>query len=284
MLGAGVGLRMIDSGYKVAAYNRTRSATVDLENAGAAIMDTPRDVAASSDFVIICVTDADAVRSVVFGDDGVAAGAHDGLVVGDMSTIDPDDSRKIADRMHAECGIKMLGVPVMGGPDAAKAGTLVVIADGDKQAYNACSGVLGDISQAVHYVGTNGTAHTIKIAMNLQIASLALSLSEGIEIVRGGDVDPELFLTVLNSTYFGTGMSKKKAHNMVRGEYSPTFLLRNLKKDLGLIMGFIDARKIRLDVAKAIDGAYADAVAAGLGELDYTGIHKHIQSGSPKRA
>lgn len=277
MLGASVGLRLIERGHELVAYNRTRGATSDLEGAGAKIMDTPRSVAESSDFVIVCVTDADAVRSVIFGESSISAGAHDALIVGDMSTIDPADSRDIAKRLHSECGVRMLGIPVMGGPDAAANGTLVVIADGDARAYELCGKTLADIAQTVHYVGSNGTAHTIKLAMNLQIASLAVSISEGIEISRGGGVDPELFLGVLNSTYFGTGMSKKKAHRMAHGKYPPTFLLRNLKKDLGLITEFAGAHKIRLEGAAAIDKMYADAVAAGLGELDYTGILGHIE-------
>ena len=281
MLGAAVGLRLIECGHVVSAYNRTRKTTSSLDEAGAAVMDTAREVATASDFVITCVTDAGAVRNVVFGDDGVAEGAHDSLVVGDMSTIDPADSREIASKLAEDHGTHMLGIPVMGGPDAARAGDLVVIADGDRFAYQEKREILGDIAQTVHYVGDNGTAHTIKLAMNLQIASLALSISEGIELVRGGDVDPGSFLDVLNSTYFGTGMSKKKAHRMVRGEYGPTFLLRNLKKDLGLITGFAGSHGISLPGAAAVDKAYSGAVEAGLGELDYTGILRYVEGLRP---
>lgn len=278
MLGSSVGLRLIECGHELVAYNRTRSATLDVKSAGARIMDTPRDVAAASDFVITCVTDADAVQSVIFGDNGLSHAIHDELVIGDMSTIAPKDSRKIATRFHTECGAVMLGIPVMGGPHAAREGRLVAIVDGDKQAYSKWSKVLADIAQKVHYVGNNGTAHTIKLAMNLQIASLAVSISEGIKIARGGGIDPELFLKVLNSTYFGTGMSKKKAYRMVHGEYTPTFLLRNLKKDLGLITKFADEEGVVLEGAGIIDKIYADAVTAGFGELDYTGILKHLES------
>ena len=81
-------------------------------------------------------------------------------------------------------------------------------------------------------MGGTGTAHSIKLAMNLQIAMLALSLSEGITLTKKAGFDPEIFLKILNSTYFKTGMSEGKAHQMISESIEPTFTLANLKKDL----------------------------------------------------
>lgn len=276
MLGEAVGLRLLSCGHAVAAHNRTRGKTARLAGAGASVMDSAREVAAASEVAITCVTDAGAVRDVAFGHDGLAAGAHAGLVMADMSTICPDDSREISRRLSSEHGIPAVGVPVMGGPDAAAAGRLVVMADGDRGAVEACRPALRDIAQEVHYLGEAGTAHTVKLAMNLQIASLALSISEGIELSRRAGADPEAFLKVLNSTYFGTGMSRKKAHRMARGEYPATFLLRNLEKDLAMAVRLAESRGASLPGARSIHGTYAEAVRAGHGELDYTGILRHI--------
>ena len=79
-------------------------------------------------------------------------------------------------------------------------------------------------------MGDTGTAHSIKLAMNLQIAMLALSLSEGITLTKKAGFDPEIFLKVLNSTYFKTGMSEGKAHKMINDSVKPTFTLANLKR------------------------------------------------------
>ena len=277
MLGSAVARRFAERGHEVLAYNRTPESAAALGRAGVRIMETPRELAAASELVITCVTDAGAVRGVLFGPDGAAAGAQQGTVIADMSTIGPEDSRSIASGVREECGAAMIGIPVMGGPDAALAGGLVVISDGDEGVCEAHRGVLSDIADTIHYAGPNGAAHTVKLAMNLQISMLALSISEGIEIARCGGIDPELFLGVLNSTYFATGMSRKKAHRMARGQYAPTFLLRNLKKDLDLIAEFAGSHGAGLVGAEAARGAYAEAVAAGLGDLAYTGIHRHIE-------
>ena len=92
MLGEAVGLHLLESGHSLTAYNRTKSKTANLEKNGALIADTPKNVAESSKLVITCVKDADAVEQILFGQDGIVAGKHDGLIIADMSTINPSSA------------------------------------------------------------------------------------------------------------------------------------------------------------------------------------------------
>jgi len=92
MLGEAVGLHLMESGHSLTAYNRTKSKTTNLEKNGAAIADTPKNVAESSELVITCVKDADAVEQILFGQNGIVAGKHVGLAVADMSTINPSSA------------------------------------------------------------------------------------------------------------------------------------------------------------------------------------------------
>jgi 3-hydroxyisobutyrate dehydrogenase len=118
--------------------------------------------------------------------------------------------------------------------------------------------------------------------MNLQIAMLALSLSEGITLTKKAGFDPEIFLKILNSTYFKTGMSKGKAYKMVKGNYEPTFTLTNLKKDLDTINDAADSFDAELPMTKLARKVYADAKDAGFGDIDYTGIIAYIKELSKK--
>ena len=92
MLGEAVGLHLLKSGHSRTVYNRTKSKTSNLEKNGAIISDTPKHVAESSELVITCVKDADAVHEILFAEDGIIAGKHDGLVVAEMSTINPSSA------------------------------------------------------------------------------------------------------------------------------------------------------------------------------------------------
>ena len=276
MLGEAVGLHLMKSGHSLIAYNRTKSKTSNLEKNGAVISDTPKHVAESSELVITCVKDADAVHTMLFDEDGIVAGKHDGLVVADMSTINPKSAIQNSKRLDEE-GINSLEIPVMGGPNVAIDGKLVLMASGSKDAFDKYKQVFDTIANKTFFLGKSGSAHSIKIAMNLQISLLALALSEGITLTKKAGFDPEKFLEILNSTYFKTGMSENKAHRMIKGEFEPTFTLKNLKKDLGIITETANDFGAVLPMAERANEIYAKAVEAGFGEIDYTGILAYIK-------
>lgn len=276
MLGSAVGMHLLDSGFELTAYNRTKSKTDELAKKGARIVDFPKDVAKSSDVVFTIVKNADAVKDVSFGNNGIVEGRHDGLVVADMSTINPVESKIIA-KKFSEHGITMLDTPVMGGPNVAIDGKLVMMASGDKTIFEKYRKVFDTISNQIFFLGEVGTAHAVKLAMNIQIALLALAISEGITLARGANVDPEIFLKILNSTYFKTGMSENKAYKMIKGSFEPTFTLTNLKKDLDTINEAARAFGVNLPISAKANEIFQKAVDAGFGDLDYTAILAYIK-------
>ncbi len=276
ILGNAVGLHLLESGYSLTAYNRTKEKTAELENKGATIVDSPKKVTESSDLVITCVKDASAVRQVSFEKNGIIEGKHGDLIVADMSTINPIETRKIASEFKKN-GITMLDIPVMGGPNVAINGKLVVMASGDENAFNKFKNVFETIGNQVFFLGKNGVAHSVKLAMNLQIAMLALALSEGITLARATSVEPEVFLKILNSTYFKTGMSENKAFKMIKDEFKPTFTLNNLKKDLNTINETAKSFGVRLPMSSRAEEIYKKAIENGFGDLDYTGILAYLK-------
>ncbi|MCY4490634.1 MAG: NAD(P)-dependent oxidoreductase [Thaumarchaeota archaeon] len=276
MLGSAVGLHLLHSGFELTAYNRTTQKTKKLESAGAHIVESPKNVAVNSDIVITIVKDADAVSEVSFGKNGIINGIHDDLIVADMSTIDPFRSKDISAKF-AKSGIKKLDIPVMGGPGLAASGDLIVMVSGDKNTFERFKKIFKVVGSSVFYLGVEGAAHAVKLAMNLQITMLALSLSEGMILVEKSGIKPEAFLEVLNSTYFKTGMSQNKAYKMAQGMYNPTFTLNNLKKDITTITGAANALGIKLPMIEKAGNIYQDAVVGGFGEIDYTGIIAHIK-------
>lgn len=276
LLGNAVGLNILKKGQTLTVYNRTKTKTAELEKNGAVVVESPKDVAENSDIVFTIVTNADAVRKVAFGDSCIACGKHDGLVVADMSTINPVDSKEIAKEFQ-EQGIPFLDTPVMGGPNVAITGNLVMMVGGNKEVFEKHKDVFDIIASKVFYLGKSGTAHAVKLAMNLQIAMLALALSEGIMLARGASIDPEIFLKILNSTYFKTGMSENKAHKMIKDSFEPTFTLANLKKDLDTINQAAEAFGLSLPMSMKANEIYQGAVDAGFGQIDYTGILTYLK-------
>ena len=279
LLGTAVGLNLLRKDHSLTVYNRTRSKTAPLEKEGAKIVESPKKVSENSDIVFSIVKNADAVRKVAFGDECIACGKHDDLVVCDMSTINPISSKEIAHEFSNR-GIPFLDTPVMGGPNVAITGELVMMVGGQKETFEKCKPVFDDIANKVFHLGPNGTAHSVKIAMNLQIAMLALAISEGITLAKGAKIDPEIFLKILNSTYFKTGMSENKAYKMLKKDYNPTFTLSNLKKDLDTINEAAKSYGLNLPMATRANQIYQDAENDGFGELDYTAILDYLNKSS----
>ena len=276
MLGNAVGLHLLHSSYQLTVFNRTKEKTNELKKNGAQIASTPKEVAENSDIVIFVVRDANAVKQVSFEKDGVVHGYHKDLVVCDMSTINPIESKKIAAKF-LEQDISILDIPVMGGPNVAITGELVMMVAGNKNTFDKCKKLLDTIANKIFFLGENGAAHAVKLAMNLQITMLALAISEGITLARGTNVDPKIFLEILNSTYFKTGMSENKAYKMIQDRFDATFTLKNLKKDISTILETSKSLELELPMIKKADEIFENAVKEGFGDLDYTGILEYIK-------
>ena len=276
MLGNAVGLHLMDLGYDLMVFNRTVEKTEQLKKRGAKIANNPKEVAENSELVIIVVKDADAVQQLSFGHNGIVDGKHNMLTVADMSTISSTDSINISKQFERH-GIKKLDIPVMGGPNAAESGNLVVMASGNRDTFEKFRELFEKIGNKVFFVGEQGVANSVKLAMNLQITMLALALSEGITMIRKEGIDPKVFLDILNSTYFKTGMSEKKAYKMIENQFDATFTLENLKKDISTMINAIESRGLILPMIMKAEEIYGDAVKQGFGKKDYTGILEYIE-------
>ena len=276
MLGEAVALNLLNSGYDVAVYNRTKEKTIEVEKKGAKVMDSPKTVAENVELIIIIVKDSIAVKEVSFGKNGIIESKNKKLIVADMSTIDSIESKNIANQFQQN-HIQKLEIPVMGGPNVAITGKLVMMASGPKDSFDQCKTIFEKIANKVFFLGEQGIANSIKLAMNLQITMLALSLSEGITLLKKANVDPKIFLEVLNSTYFKTGMSENKAFKMIEGNYDATFTLANLKKDITTMTNAAKDLGIELPMISKAEEIYKNAINEGLGDLDYTGIIEYIK-------
>jgi 3-hydroxyisobutyrate dehydrogenase len=276
MLGEAITLNLLNLGFDVAVYNRTKEKLLKVKKNGATVMSSPKDVADNSELIIIAVKDAIAVKEISFGKNGIIESKNKKLIIADMSTIEPTESIEIAVKFKQK-QIQKLEIPVMGGPNVAITGKLVMMSSGPKDSFDKCKPIFEKIANKIFFLGEQGVANSIKLAMNLQITMLALSLSEGITLVKKSNVDPKIFLEVLNATYFKTGMSENKAFKMIDGDYSATFTLANLKKDITTIINTAKNLGIELPMINKAEEIYKDAINQGLGDNDYTGIIEYIK-------
>ncbi len=276
LLGSSIAKRLASSGHEISAYNRTRQKVEELKNFGIQVADSPKNLANNCELVITILKDASVIEQMAFGSNGIIHGKHEGLIVADMSTISPISSRNIA-KKFADNGIPMIDTPVMGGPSLAEKGQMVIMVGGKKEIYEKCKTVFDLIGEKTFLLGENGSGHAMKLAMNSQIAILALALSEGIILAKKSGLDPIKFLEVLNSTYFKTGMSINKGPKMVRGNFEPSFFLKMMQKDLDEIEHTANQVGANIPMSKLANEIYQNAIKEGLGEIDYTGILSYLE-------
>jgi 3-hydroxyisobutyrate dehydrogenase len=274
LMGSGIAKRLINNGHKVSVYNRTRSKSHHFSNE-ATIASSPKELGQACDLVITIVTNFDAVKTVLFGKEGVVESENNNLIVADVSTISPAQSEHCAQRLRS-AGIEMLGVPVMGGPAAAETGNLVPIVSGSKQAFEKVRQVIEELGTTFYVGEADGSANNIKLALNLNIALIACALSEGMTLVKRAGIDPSIFIKILNSTYFKTGLSEIKAPKMIKKEFSPSFHLKNMLKDLELATTTAQLNGLTLPQTALAEQMFRAANNIGFSDQDYTAIYAFL--------
>jgi 3-hydroxyisobutyrate dehydrogenase len=273
-MGSAIAHRLIERGFKVFLYNRTKGRSDALVKKGAIRMGYPSDLGRKCNFVIISVTDGKAVKEMLFGDNGLVNSNNKRLIVVDTSTILPDDSIYCASLMKKK-GYAILQAPIMGGPDATMKGDVITIVSGNKKIIDKSRRILTSYSKKLFNLGNkDGAANFIKLGLNLNIALIAISLAESIVFVKKSKIDPAIFLEILNSTYFKTGLSEIKGPKMIKNNFEPKFLLKNMLKDVQLLNESAKDNGTSLSFASLAEQYFRIASNRGYSELDYTAILK----------
>jgi 3-hydroxyisobutyrate dehydrogenase len=272
LMGSQLAMRLINAGYRISVYNRNDEKTKRFKKLNIKVVRSPQALAECCDFILICVTNFEAVKKVCFGAHGIIAANRKDLVVADSSTISPIQSKYNAEALRKN-EIEMLGMPLVGGPTAARDGKLVSIVAGNKEVFERIRPVIQEMTNSIFYIGDiDGSANALKLALNLNIALITSALSEGITLVKGCGIDPEIFIKILNSTYFKTGLSEIKGPKMVNNNFEPSFHLKNMVKDLELAVNTAQHTGVSLPLARIAQQIYRAANNSGFSDYDYTAI------------
>ncbi len=274
LMGSAIAHILLERGFRIYLYNRTREKSNVLVKKGAIRLEHPSMIGKECNFVIISVTDGQAVKKILFGDNGLVNCNNKRLTVVDTSTVLPEDSIYCAGLMKKK-GYAIIQAPIMGGPDATKKGDVITIVSGNKEISEKCRKILTNFSKKIYYVGIqDGVANYIKLGLNLNIALIAISLSESIVFVKKSKTDPSIFLEILNSTYFKTGLSEIKGPKMIKNNFEPKFFLKNMLKDIQILNECAKHNGAILSFSSLAEQYYRIAANRGYSELDYTAILK----------
>jgi 3-hydroxyisobutyrate dehydrogenase-like beta-hydroxyacid dehydrogenase len=190
-MGSGIAGRFMAAGHSVTGWNRSKDKAKPLIDAGMAFAATPRAAAAQCDVIFSVVTDAEAVRAVALGADGIISGLRPDGVYLDMSTIAPEASRAISAEFQRN-GRIMLDAPISGSPVTLAQGNASVMVGGDAAAFHRLEPVLRTIGSKVTYIGGSGLAVAMKIAVNLLLMVEVIAFGEAVALAEKSGVAREV--------------------------------------------------------------------------------------------
>ncbi len=227
--------RLLSKGHTVTGYNRTRSKAQRLIDKGMKWEDSPRAVAAASDFTFAMVTNAAAISAITEGSDGMLAGLGPGKIFLDMSTVSPSVSRALAAKVR-ERGAYMVDSPVSGSVITLQEGKLSVMVGARRETFEKVKPLLHDIGPKVTYVGDNGVALSMKIATNLSLAVQMLAFSEGVLLAEKSGIAREVAVDVLTHSAVASPMIQYRGPFVLKQPEEAWFDVNMMQKDMVLAM------------------------------------------------
>jgi 3-hydroxyisobutyrate dehydrogenase len=266
-MGFQLALRLLNAGYDVAAWNRTRAKCEPLAEHGAKVVDAPSDLA-GRDIVFIMVSADQDLEAVISGTGGLLAGGGAPKVVVDSSTVSTDASARIRAVVEG-AGAQFVAAPVSGNPKVIAAGKLTVAASGPREAFDAVAPLLGTWGRGVTYVGEGESARLVKIAHNVFLGVVIQSLAEITVLAERGGVPRAAFLQFLNDSVLGSAFSRYKSPALVNLDFHPTFTSVLLRKDLQLGLSAGKELGVPMPLAAATDMLIAQLIGAGRTEEDF---------------
>jgi 3-hydroxyisobutyrate dehydrogenase len=267
-MGEPMAANLLRAGYAVSVADVNPAPVRRLVEAGATEAASVAEMAAQVEVIFTSLPSEPILEEVVLGEQGVLAGAQEGLTLVDTSTVGPRTSQRLA-ALLKEKGTEMLEAPVSGGPSGAKAATLAIMVGGSREAYDRVLPVLEVIGQNITYVGDHGSALTIKLCNNLIIGAIMAAASEAFAMAAKAGIDPGLVHQILgNATARGWIIQEYMANTVLAGNLQPGFKLSLERKDVGLALDLGKELGVPMFMTSLVHQLYTQAYGLGKGDLD----------------
>jgi 3-hydroxyisobutyrate dehydrogenase-like beta-hydroxyacid dehydrogenase len=249
-MGRPIARRLLESGFKLTAYDRDHSKSEELIPYRGTIAQSISELSSSCNVVLSCLPSDEAVLAIYRGPDGVFANAHRGALVIDMSTVYPETSQELS-RLGSEHGVEVLDVTISGSTPAAENGLLTLFGGGNKECFDSAESIFRVIAQKYFYLGPSGSGATMKLVVNTLLGIGMQAIAEAVALGEKAGLDRNRLLNVLSQTAVVAPAHVGKLQRAVKSDYSPQFPLRLMNKDFGLILNLAAAVGVRMPATGA---------------------------------
>lgn len=235
-MGSAMAKRLIAQGWTVSGHDLEPDKTAALTALGGQGLDSPAAVARAADRLIVCVTSTACVEEAVFGGDGIAAAGSGDKLLADLSTTEAEATRAMAARLHEACGMAWVDAPVSGGPPAAEAGELAMMAGGAAADLERLRPLLDDLAAKITLMGPVGAGQVTKMVNQVLVLTNFAVLAEALKLAENAGVEAARIPECLGDGYAGSNLLQKMFPRMVARQYEPAAAFsRQALKDLDMV-------------------------------------------------
>ena len=274
-MGSRIAQRLLDHGYQVSVFDRNRAAAEAVAAHGGGIAENILELARTSDVVLSCLTNDEAVESVYTGPQGVFAEARPGTAVLEMSTISPETSRELH-KLGAESGVEVLDVAISGSTPAAEAGNLTLLVGGSRELFQAAQPIFQAVAKQYFLLGGPGSGTAMKLVVNTLLGIGMQAIAEAVVLGEKSGLDRGRLLEVLAKTAVVAPAHVGKLARVADNDYSPQFPLRLMNKDFRLILEAAAQEHVVMPVTMAAFRVNDDELAHDQ-ETDFSAVLRRME-------
>lgn len=277
IMGRAMTANLLKAGYRTSVWNRTASKCQPLQQAGAELAATPAAMAAAKpDIIFINVTNTADVEAVLFGENGIAATAHECLIVVDHSTISPTATQDFAKRLQAQ-GVALVDAPVSGGDIGAQNGTLSIMCGGDAAAFERVRPVLEAVGKKIVHLGASGAGQACKACNQIVVAGNLVAACEALALAKQTGLDLNAMVEVVSGGAGGSWQLANLGPKIAVGDYAPGFMIDLILKDLAIVLDTARELKLPLSSTALAENLFRAESADGGGALGTQAVAKTIE-------
>ena len=249
-MGRPIARRLLESGFKLTAFDRDPSKAEELMRYGGIVAKSVSELSSSCNVVMSCLPSDEAVLEIYGGPGGVFANARHGSLVIDLSTVYPETSRQLS-RQGLEHGVEVLDVTISGSTPAAENGLLTLFGGGKQECFDGAEPIFRVISHKYFYVGPSGSGATMKLVVNTLLGIGMQAIAEAVALGEKAGLNRNRVLDVLSRTAVVAPAHVGKLERAMKSDYSPQFPIRLMNKDFGLILNLAAAVGARMPATGA---------------------------------
>lgn len=271
IMGKPMAMNILKAGFDLVVHNRSRESVNELVVEGAQAAGSPAEVAQQVDLIFTNLPDSPDVELVALGENGIAAGAQQGLIYVDNSTIKPATARFVGGKLE-EKGVTMLDAPASGGDVGAIEGTLTIMVGGPEEALGKVMPVFEAIGNTVTHVGELGAGQIAKAANQVMVAAQMIALGELLILVQKAGADPERVVQAIKGGAAACWALDNKPQRLFSGNRQPGFKAYMQAKDLAIVMDTAREYGMPLPAAGLHAQLFNAMLEMGMHDLDNSAV------------